>query len=237
MTPEQNDEKLVVLSRQIAGLYIEVKKQVIASEKLSPGARVPVQALNELRNAFDHYMRTEAVWRHGIKPGKGTVQDPSAYCEKNLQKALGHVYRAGYDALDVLTMNRIRQIEKYADSYQISTLHTVITDYAVRIRQPFEEAVQQCDGAKQGKDVEPEHVDLHPGFFAEYKTALKKFDSVLDVLHAYDKDLIAVEKETCMREVEAATRYRKQRNYAFVGFILAVIGIILTIVLSRCQSQ
>ena len=236
MTPEQ-EKQLVALSRQIVALYVEVKKHVVTSEKLSPGARVSVPALNELRNAFDHYMRAEAVWRHGVNPGQGAEQDPLKYCEKNLQKSLGHVYRAGYDALDILALNRIRQIEKYVDSYRISTLHTVIADYAVRIRQSFEEGVQQCDGAKQGKDVEPERVDQHPVYFAEYKASLEKLDSVLRVLHSYDKDLVAVEAEANAGDTRASKDYLKQRNWALIGIaatvVTAIIAIIVTVRLAR----
>ena len=52
-------------------------------------------------------MRADAVWHHGKKPGKGAEQDPFKYCEKNLQKSLGHVYRAGYDAFDILALARL----------------------------------------------------------------------------------------------------------------------------------
>ncbi len=170
------------------------------------------------------------MWRHGGTPGKGAEQEPFKYCEKNLQKSLGHVYRAGYDAFDILALNKIRQIDRYVDSYRVSTLHTVIADYAVRVRKIFEEAVQQCDGAKQGKDVEPESIDQHPVFFAEYKLSLEKFDSILNVFHTYDKDLIAVEED-------ASKNYHKQRNWALWGIaatiITALIAIILTILLSR----
>lgn len=238
MNPE-HEKYLTELSRQIVALYYEVKKHVIASEKLSPGARVSVPALNELRNALDHRMRADGVWRHGIKPRQGTEQDPFKYCEKNLQKALGHVYRAGYDALDILALNRIRQIEKYVDSYRMSTLHTVISDFATRVRQPFEEGVGQCDSAKQGKDVEPEKVEQHPVYFAEYKVALDRLDSVLSVLHAHDKDLVAVEEDTRNREAEAAARdartaneYLKQRNYALIGIVVTIVTAIAAIIVT-----
>lgn len=224
MNSEQ-EQQLAALSGRIVALYAEVKKHVIASEKLSPGARVSVPALNELRNAFDHYMRATAVWRHGLKPVQGAEQDPFKYCEKNLQKALGHIYRAGYDALDVITLNRIRQIEKYADSYSVSTLHAVISDYATRVRRPFEEGVRQCDGAKQGKDVEPDKTEQHLTFFAEYRASILKLDSVLEVLHAHDKDMAAVEDE-------ARQQYRKQRDWALWGIVATVITAIVAIVIT-----
>jgi hypothetical protein len=228
----QHEQHLLGLSGQVVSLYFKVKKYVIQSEKLSSGARISIPALNELRNAYDHYMRSEAVWRHGLQLKKGTEQDPFKYCEKNLHKALGHVYRAGYDALDIIALNRIREIERYVDSYRISTIYKVIHDYATRIRKPYTDAVKKCDEAKQGKDIEPEKTDEHPVFFAKYEAAISELDSVLEVLHNSDEGIREVEEATLKKESEAAKQYRKQRNLAIIGIgvtlIVGIIGVVVT---------
>jgi hypothetical protein len=238
--PEQN-EKLDDLSRKIASLYIKVKEYVIVSEKLSLGARVSVAALNELRNAFDHCMRVDAA-RHGLtKPGDGAEQHSFTYREKNLQKALGHVYRAGYDALDILAISKIREIETYVDSYRISTRYRVIPDYTNCVKIPFDEARRQCDDAKKGKDVEPEEINQHPAFFEEYEKALEVFMAILGIFQRYRPGLDDVEKAAREHDAAEVQKFRRQRNWALVGIAVAValaaVGILVTVWLSRAPAS
>ena len=240
MITPQEDQQLTELSKRIVTLYREVKGYVIASEKLSSGARVSIPALNELRNAFDHYMRAEYIWKHGAQPGEGAEPDIFKYCEKNLQKALGHVYRAGYDALDIIALNKVRQIEKYSDGYRLTTFHTVISDYAVCIRAPFEKGIKQCDEAKKGKDIEAEQIREHSELFANYKEGINALESVLHVLHKHDKDLLGVEEEVTVRDKNSVDKYRKQRNWAICGIVITIItavGAILLTILIQHNTQ
>ncbi|MBT3198975.1 MAG: hypothetical protein HN350_03575 [Phycisphaerales bacterium] len=229
---QQENAGLTGLSKQLVTLYREVKSHVIRSEKLSQDSRISVPALNELRNAFDHNMRADAVWRHGESLPKGVETDVFRYCEKNIEKAIGHVYRAGYDALDIIALNKIRRIKKYVDDFRITTLHTVIDDYTGKIRQPFREAIKSCNDAKLGKDVEPEEIQQHPQFFGWYTQAISILDGVLDVYESHEEDLLAVEKEVASSDQAQRDIARLQRNLA----ILFGIGSIVTAVIIYCVS-
>ncbi len=162
---QQQDESLTRLSKQLVMLYRGVKGDVICSEKLSKRTAISAPAVNELRNAFDHNMRADAVWRHGASVPDGVESDAFRYCEKNIEKAIGHVYRAGYDAFDIISLDKIQRIKRYLDDFRITTLHTVIDDYTGKIRKPFRAAIESCNNAKLGKDIEPREIQKHPQFY------------------------------------------------------------------------
>ena len=211
-------------------LYLQVKPYVIASEKavacLSDELegvgkeRLSVTAINELRNAFDHAVRAQAVLHGWIPvPTKAGLPDYD-YCHINLDKAKGHVYRAGYDALDIVTTARAEEIRKIRDGLRPSTLVTVFPQYADEIRQPLDQALQLCDEAKSSKDVESDNMGQQ--YYAMYKDALGLLDSVLSKLTDSLPELAAV-------DTEKRQEYKRQRN---IAIILAIVGIVVTILAS-----
>ena len=239
LTQEDNDS-LTALSKQLVTLYKDVKAYVISSEKLSKDSRISVPALNELRNAFDHNMRADAVWRHGEPLPDGVESDAFTYCEKNIEKAIGHVYRAGYDALDIIALGKIRLIKKYVDSFRITTLHTVIEDYTGKIRKPFRTAIESCNDAKMGKDVEPKRIQDHPQFYGWYIQAIESLDSVLDVYESHEEDLLAAEQQVASSDQSQRDLARRQRNFAIWGMVLGIlfgVGSIVASVILYYASQ
>lgn len=213
---QQQDESLTRLSKQLVMLYRGVKGDVICSEKLSKRTAISAPAVNELRNAFDHNMRADAVWRHGASVPDGVESDAFRYCEKNIEKAIGHVYRAGYDAFDIISLDKIQRIKRYLDDFRITTLHTVIDDYTGKIRKPFRAAIESCNNAKLGKDIEPREIQKHPQFYSWYIQAIETLDDVLDVYESHEDDLLAVEREV-------ASSDRHQRNLAIWGMIFGLL--------------
>jgi len=217
------------LAAHLVDLYKDVKSYVIQSEKLSEGRRTSTPALNELRHAFDHWMRVEAVWRHGRPVPEGAEPDGAKYCEKNLRKTIGHVYRAGYDALDIMALHKLRQVDVYQTSFRLSARLQVITDYAERVRMPLEKAVATCNKAKLGKDVESERVEEHVGFFRMYHEAIEDLDAVLKVLEDHEQLLHDAERELARND-------RRVRNYALAAMavsILVAVAAILHNVLTK----
>ena len=228
------------MSKQLVTLYKEVKAYVIRSEKLSRDNAISVPALNELRNAFDHNMRADAVWKHGESPPDGVEPDEFKYCEKNMEKAIGHVYRAGYDAFDIISLDKLQTIKKYMDDFRITTLHTVIKDYTGKIRKPFRSAIESCNNAKLGKDVEPQRIQDHPQFYSWYIQAIETLNRVLDVYESHEEDLLAVEQEVASSDQCERDLARRQRNFAIWGMVLAVlfgIGSIAVSVIIYYASQ
>jgi len=103
-TSEQQQD-LSAKHKHLISLYKEVKPYVIASEKaagrlgaglgpkdprdVSLGDRLSIVAINELRNAFDHEMRAQAVWQGCSEVPKESGLSAFDYCMTNLRTACG----------------------------------------------------------------------------------------------------------------------------------------------------
>ena len=75
--------------KSISETYKIVKEYALLSEYYNAGNKVYVSILNELRNALDHIMRSNYI-----------KEEDSI--KKELEKAEGHLIRAGYDAFEVV---------------------------------------------------------------------------------------------------------------------------------------
>jgi hypothetical protein len=221
---------------ELTSLYHRVKLYVITSEKVSGENRLSAPAINELRNAFDHLMRIHAVLYAGALDGpQQATLSPLVYCQHNLSKAVGHVYRAGYDALDIISLSLLDSIERIRDGVSRLTLVTVFPNYSVELRQPLERAIQQCDVAKAGKDVEDNRsIGQH---FATYEEAIgvlkgvnDRYSVALPDLKAIEDERRRAENEKIRVESEGLRQYKKQRNLAYWGIILTIVLGILAVV-------
>lgn len=85
--------------KALAELYIQAKGLILYSEEVDPDSRSNLQVIKELRDSHDHVMRVVALRLSQVQPENPTIS-PEDYCRKNLEKAVGHVYRAAFDALD-----------------------------------------------------------------------------------------------------------------------------------------
>jgi len=151
---EQERESLDRKQREFIRLYFKVKRYIIDSEKALAGNKLSMPAINELRSALDHEMRTQSVIRGVSKaPTDGGLSE-FGYCETNITKAIGHIYRAGYDALDVISLSIAEDVLKTIDSFSRTTTVTVFSNYSDEIRLPLEKAMEICGEAKARKDVE-----------------------------------------------------------------------------------
>jgi hypothetical protein len=225
---QEQDDQLLQKWKNVLLLYLQVKPYVIASEKAAASLgeglggdgreRLSVTAINELRNAFDHFARAQAVWQGWVpvpeKAGLGAFE----YCLTNIDKAKGHVYRAGYDALDIITTAKAAEVQRIVSSLRPSTLVTVFPTYGAEIRQPLMNALRFCDEAKASKDVESDKMGQQ--YYQMYKDALALLDGALTKLVAGLPELAAV-------DAEKRQDYRLQRNIAVA---LAVVGIVATLV-------
>ena len=87
------------------GIYVQTKALIITAEETDPKVSSSIAIIREQRDALDHLMRV-------ISDGYAQQPRGVAYCQENTEKAIGHFYRAAYDALDSLAISlnsRLRQ--------------------------------------------------------------------------------------------------------------------------------
>lgn len=144
---EHREEALQKLN-DICELYFVVKEVIIYFEEINPEQKSDIQPINELRNAFDHLMRVVAVWLN-IKE----KTEPNDYIITHLDKSFGHVYRAGYDTVDFLTLTLKELIYSELSGYSVRTIQEVIPNYYSEIRPSIYELNDEVTKYRSEKDV------------------------------------------------------------------------------------
>lgn len=220
---EEQVKELREQAKRVTVLYPRVKAQIIASEKRDKENRLSIPAINELRNAFDHLMRVQSVIDLNDTSGPERAKiDPFEYCKINIDKALGHVYRAGYDALDVLSLRLLDDINHNINGYQMSTLVSVFNDFSSEVQVPLDKTIDLCDEAKNEKDVE--------SIEAQY-TTYNKYEEAIEKLKEIEKKFIAKQKALQSFDAEQNKKYRTQRNYAIAALVVSVVTFIISLLL------
>lgn len=213
--------ELLSLYKRFVSLYRTVKSHVIASEKCDREGRLSLPAINEFRNALDHDMRVRGVTilRDLSGPDRADIA-PFEYCKQNISKAIGHIYRAGYDALDVISFSLLDEIGRLCDSVSQTTLVAVIPGYGSVIRSRLQDATKMCNAAKANKDVESDNVaEQH---FRSYEQAIETLSEVKHTLEEHLPELRRV-------DAESSQAYLRQRNWTIgIGLASIVISILLT---------
>lgn len=223
-------EEIHHLQNDLTLLYRRVKAYVIASEKLLGDELLSVPAINEFRNAFDHERRVAAVV-HGVNfdGQKNSGLSELDYCKTNLNKAMAHIYRAGYDALEAIALSYIREIDRIADEVRRTTMIQVIPDYSERIVVRRNAAMQIHDHARANKDVET--IDLSGQYFDKYEEAVETFKELADLLTVHLPELYAVDQER-NKEFQPVSRGAKAAVWTLaitvVMLVIAIAGLYLS---------
>jgi hypothetical protein len=111
--------KLLSKLTELNNLYCEVKEIVILAENFDSDHDVLLTSLNELRNSLDHIMRS---LNHDDK------------FDLEFDEAGEHLYRAGYDAYEVLSINVAQKIIKIIEVYDREIISTVFPSYYREIK-------------------------------------------------------------------------------------------------------
>ncbi len=142
--------------KELAELFIQAKGLILYSEEVDPDSRSNLQVIKELRDSHDHVMRVVAlrlsqVQPDQVQPENNTVS-PDEYCRKNLEKAVGHVYRAAFDALDGTIVSLRQKVTEILKAYPTDVIREVIPEYW-EIKITLENLTQTIATHRQKKDV------------------------------------------------------------------------------------
>jgi hypothetical protein len=143
--------------RDITLLYNKVKKLIIEVEEWND-KKAFAPTLLELRNSLDHLMRFYA-FKFGFKSDVG-----DDYSEKNLFKSKGHLYRAGYDSLDYLSIEISESILERVEPFSTNAIVAAIPEYFEKIRPEMDEISQTIANIRSSKDMDnkgSQDIDLH----------------------------------------------------------------------------
>ncbi|MGA9451420.1 MAG: hypothetical protein WBW41_08770 [Verrucomicrobiia bacterium] len=91
--------------KELTLIYAQAKQIILRAEELDPSFRSNVMVIKELRDSNDHIMRLFYEWFI-------TGAKDEEYMLAQIDKARGHIFRAGYDAIDgVVVGYKVRAVE------------------------------------------------------------------------------------------------------------------------------
>ncbi len=107
------------------------------------------------------------------------------YPEKNLFKCKGHLYRAGYDSLDYLSIEITESILERVEPFSTGAISATIPEYFDKIRPDMEEISQTIADIRASKDMDKKnsqdidsHIEAIERLRLYYNDILKKINTL-----------------------------------------------------------
>ena len=142
MTPPTGEEPDIL--KDITELYCYYKELSLFAEEIRTESFLP--PINEIRDAFDHLMRTCAV-QYGFKVGNGD------YKQENLKATFRHLYRAVFDLLDYIRIYEKLTIYEKIKGFSKTAILDVFPEYYREIVPEIEKCVKTIPIYKMDKDI------------------------------------------------------------------------------------
>lgn len=208
--------------REITALYKKVKRLVIDTEEWN-NKKAFAPTLLELRNALDHLMRFYA-YKFGDKTD---VQDD--YPSRNLFKAKGHLFRAGYDSLDYLSIEITKNILEYVEPFSNEAINHALPEYFDKIRPDLDDISTTIANIRASKDMDNKnsedfdrHIEAIEKLRSHNKEVLKKMNSLIEYEDKKESD----------RKSESNREFKNMIKGAIIAGIILLIIDRIFIVLS-----
>lgn len=140
--------------RDYLDLYRRTKQAILFAEEIDPEFRINIQAIKELRDAHDHFMRAIARLEEdgALDNIANANHETIKYCEMQFTKAYGHTYRALFDALDGTLSHQRLILADSISRYSHEALSEVFPDYP-QMRQAIIKANAEIAEYRLKKDV------------------------------------------------------------------------------------
>jgi hypothetical protein len=202
-----SSDKLIAHLNDLQVLYKEVKEAIILAENFDPEHDVYLSPLNELRNTLDHVMRS--------------LSDLNQI-DHEFHEAKEHLYRAGYDAYEVLTINVGDKIIESVEKYESDITSQIFPIYYTEIKPRLVTIKSELAKTRSEK-----RVNAAAGIesFLSYKERTLELISHLNMCSEH---IPSLETETQKKE---RARKNKIRSDIKTGIWIGVIaGIISTII-------
>jgi hypothetical protein len=184
---------------EINQLYLQVKSIMILAENFDKEQDAYVAPINELRNALDHILRSYEY------PEK---------IDSEFSEATEHLYRAGYDAYEILAINIVKRIVNSLKNYPTDVITSIFPEYFHKIKPLLTDIQVGLADTRAHKRLDPE---TGVKSFHNYQ---EKLDSLIDISKRVDFTIPELEAEK--QRVKKSKNRQKIRDTA-IGFLIAVL--------------
>ncbi|MGB0745276.1 MAG: hypothetical protein ACPGSB_12195 [Opitutales bacterium] len=197
--------------KKVIEIHNHTKRVFLWAEEMETiGFRDFVQPINEHRHAWEHVVRARAN-----ELGLDAREPNTDYQETNLNKALGHEYRAFFDSADWLAVIIREDILKVLKPYSPKVIAAGFPDYYPTVRVRLDEINQSIADKRMDKDIAAEMM----------LQSVEEYREVLD-------ELVEIRK-TVYRQVPSLQDFREADRRSFlvekIG-LPVVIGIAVAVI-------
>lgn len=194
----------------IIELYQDLKHVTLLAEELEfESFKTFLQPVLEQRSALDHICRAMSSEAHMVEENVA-----SDYVSGNFDKAIGHLYRAFFDAADMLSILLRGRVLDVLEGFDVECITAVCPDYFKEVRPRVEQISAEIAGIRESKDI-------------KVKAAIddvKCYDNLLDELRGMYNGLLT--KVPSFQEYASKQKQTRLFKWLWQG-VLVVIGVIL----------
>jgi len=197
--------------REVTEIYLRIKKLILFAEESDKELAANPQTLIELRNSLDHLMRVAAV-AFGIQE-----KENEGYIQTNIDSVRGHLYRAGFDTLDWLSIGVRLDVTDLLEHFSPQTISIAEPEYFPKKKIFFEGLAKEISEIRNRKDIG--NINL-----AELDNYIKLINQAI----IYQQQIEI--KIPSMEEIERKNeeKFKKQSNIARRdAIIIAIMGAII----------
>lgn len=207
--------------KELSVLYIQAKGLILYSEEVDPDSRSNLQVIKELRDSHDHIMRVIAFRLAKLAPEKELLSgDYGDYCEINIQKAFGHVYRAAFDALDGTIVSLRQKVSEILANYHLDVIKGVLPDYW-ETRVKLEKLTTTIAQHRARKDVGTDIGRSLDDYVADVESIKAFYTKLLQACPALDE--YSVKK----RQEEERERRNQRHDHILSGVTYSIISAVI----------
>lgn len=216
---------------KIVQLHRATKTLTLLSEEheLKEWRKFLQPAMEEV-HALEHIMRAKAAelgFLADLEP-----DNKLGYIEKNLDKAIGHLYRAFFDTADWLSVIIRQKIITALETYDNRCITAVIPEYYQKIRPNLEQINSEIARIREGKDIGKDISDD-----MALIDQVEYYKEKLEKLLTYHKTIITkVPALEQYKNKEAKKDFRQKVIGFVIGVVVTIIGVIIAYLLNRQSS-
>lgn len=161
---------------ELFSLYDKVRQSVILLENFNEEQKMYIAPINQLRSALDHIFK--AI----------NICDDFEQCEYELREAKEHLYRAGYDTMELLAANIGITIVEKLKRYDTKTITEVFPYYFTTIKPQLTDIKGIVASLRSNKKIDSDK--SFSTYFDQIYILInidKKVDTVIPSLEEYEK--------------------------------------------------
>lgn len=174
-----NFDQIYLKLDELSKLYEQVKQVILNAEYAKDNKSYVISPVNEVRNAFDHVMKA--------------FLNQNKNFEYEYEKAKGHLYRAGFDAFEIIAIFKLKEIEAIRRAYKLESITTGYPDYFTKIIPLTTKIKNKLTHARANKMVSD--AEIEKSAFELYQPLVAELIEIVEQINLHISGIQQVESD------------------------------------------